>query len=117
MTEYDPQKPSSIMEEAFGKRTPEDEVAALRSSLYELRTSFHRRIEGEREARGDLAKRVRRLERITDLLVQTVLIGLGGYLTSQVVHYWKLGEWWNVLAIIGGIALIIKLYNDAMKAP
>ncbi len=106
---------TSWYEEAFGKRTPEEEIKHLRASLKRTEERLRDKIREEAGYRSDLAKRVRKLEGQTALLVQTVLIGVSGFLFLQVVHYWKLGEWWNVLAIIGFMIVIVKLYIDAEK--
>ena len=106
---------TSWYEEAFGKRTPEEETKQLRAHLLRAEKRLKDKIREEAGYRSDLAKRIRKLEKQTALLVQTALIGIGGFLFSQGAHYWKLGEWWNILVIIGFTIVIVKLYADAEK--
>jgi hypothetical protein len=101
--------------EAFGKRNLEEETKHLRASLLSAEKRLKEKIGEEAGYRSDLAKRVRKLEKQTAVLMQTAVIGVGGFFFSQVAHYWKLGEWWIVLAIIGFMIVVVKLYIDAEK--
>lgn len=106
-----------ILEDIFPKRTPEEDIKSLRETVSYQRANFNQKIKEEREARSFLVKRVRKLEQQMELVVMTVLIGVGGYLFSQISHYWKLGEWWNVVIITGFMVLVVKVFNDAQKDP
>lgn len=101
--------------DAFGKRTPDEQIEVLREHIREVNNRIDRKIREEREARGFLAKRVRKLEKQNNLLIQAVLIAVGIFGASQTSHYWKLGEWWNVLALIAFGIIAVKVFSDSQK--
>lgn len=92
-----------------------DDAKAIRDEIGYLRANVYQRLKDETEARGFLGKRVRKLEKQNNLLIQAVLIGASIFGFSQISHYWKLGEWWNVLALIGFGVIVVKVFSDSQK--
>jgi ABC-type protease/lipase transport system fused ATPase/permease subunit len=105
----------SILKGTSEDRSPEEELATLRERLKSMKESANRSFRQEQERREALEKRVKILEKISDLFLQIGILALGGYGITVLKDYWTEGNLSGAMGVIFCGIVLFATVRDAYR--
>lgn len=113
--EGEPKTFADSVDSIFPRRTPEEEIMALREGIRRLEDRLNVKIREERNDRWALARRVSRQEALNNLVIQVGVLALsisGGVALRQA---WGEGDFWTIVTVISCATILWIAYREAER--